>query len=80
MAVKTRALRRAHDARAKARTRRVMSQWSVKPGVSLDPRDVGVNASTHLRPCGCWMCQADRKEIPRLRERAFDHPDLPENS
>ena len=43
----------------------------------LDPRKVGVNASTHCRPCGCWMCQEDRTEIPPQRERRFANFDLP---
>ena len=71
-----RALRRAHQERIKARTRRVMRLWSRSAKTPLDPRQVGVNASTHCRPCGCWMCQADRKEMPPLRERRFDNFDL----
>jgi len=76
MAVKTRSLRRAHDARVKTRTRRIMRLWFGRRPVSLDPRQVGINASTHCRPCACWMCQADARDIPPLRERAFDHPGL----
>lgn len=71
-----RAERRAHDDRVKARTRRVMRLWSVRRVAAPDPREVGVNASTHCRPCGCWMCQAHRRDIPPMRERAFDHPEF----
>jgi hypothetical protein len=77
MDTKLRALRRAHEDRMKARTRRVMRLWAGRQTGTSDPRDVGVNVSTHCRPCDCWMCQSDPKEIPRLRERAFDHPDMP---
>lgn len=73
MGFKGRALRRAHDQRIKARTRRIMRLWFGRfTKEPPDPRKVGVNASTHCRPCGCWMCQAPRKEIPPMRERAFD--------
>lgn len=73
MSPKPRAQRRAHKERLKARTRRVMRLWH--GGLSkgpLDPRKVGVNASTHCRPCGCWMCQEARKEVAPPRERQFD--------
>ena len=72
----SRALRRAHDRRVKARTRRVMRLWFGNR-FPENPRKVGVNASTHSRPCACSMCQADRRDIPPLRERAFDYPELP---
>ncbi|MEX2264245.1 MAG: hypothetical protein WD696_19985 [Bryobacteraceae bacterium] len=74
-----RAVRRAHDRRMKVRARRIMRLWFAGKTyeLRLDPRDVGRNASTHCRPCGCWMCQADSKEIPPLRERPFDDPELP---
>ncbi len=70
-----RALRRAHDRRVKARTRRVMRLWFGKRFTD-DPRKVGVNASTHCRPCGCWMCQEDRRDVPPLRERPFDYTEI----
>lgn len=71
-----RAMRRAQDQRMKSRARRTMHLW-LGQRAQLDPRQVGVNASTHCRPCGCWMCQANRKAIPASRERVFDHPELP---
>lgn len=75
--MKTRALRREQDERVKARTRRIMQLWSRQvPNGVLDPRQVGVNASTHCRPCACWMCRATHKDIPPLRERPFAYPDL----
>jgi hypothetical protein len=61
----------------KSRARRTMRLWFGQKQQELDPRQVGLNASTHCRPCGCWMCQAKRREIPAARERAFDHPDMP---
>lgn len=68
--------RRGHDDRVKARARRIMRLWSRhQPSGIPCPRQVGVNASTHCRPCSCWMCQAGN-EVPPMRERAFDHPDI----
>ncbi len=72
-----RALRRAHERRMKERARRVMKRWFGRHGWLLDPRKVGVNASTHCRPCACSMCQEDAREVPPMRERAFDYPDVP---
>jgi hypothetical protein len=56
----------------KERAKRVMKRWygRLRP-VPDDPREIGRNASTHCRPCGCWMCQADGREVPPPRERAF---------
>ncbi|HEY1755547.1 MAG TPA: hypothetical protein VGG72_09140 [Bryobacteraceae bacterium] len=70
-----RALRRAHDRRMKARAKVVMKRWYGRRPVSTDPREIGRNASTHCRPCGCWMCQYDEREVPPPRERAFDDLD-----
>jgi hypothetical protein len=50
-----RALRRAHDRRMKDRARRVMKRWFGRHLWPPDPRKVGVNASTHCRPCGSSM-------------------------
>jgi hypothetical protein len=61
----------------KNRARRVMRLWFGHRQAQFDPRQVGINASTHCRPCGCWMCQEDRREVPAPRERAFDYPELP---
>lgn len=55
----------------KARARRVMRQWFGRHVQEPDPRQVGLNASTHCRPCACWMCQTKRREVPQRRERAF---------
>ncbi len=77
MAGNKRALRRAHKERVKARTRRIMRLWHGRLSTGpMDPRKVGVNASTHCRPCGCWMCQEDRKEVAPLRERRFEDVSL----
>lgn len=73
MASRSRAERRAHAERIKARTRRVMRRWFARLPLAPDPRDLGVAASTHCRPCACWMCQAPRKDVPPPRERPFLH-------
>jgi len=74
----TRAARRAHQQRMKNRAMRTMRLWDLRPNAPVDPRDLGVNASTHCRPCACWMCQAKGREVRQPRERAFDHPELPD--
>ena len=68
-----RAKRRDHQLRMKRRARRVMRLWFGNWLQVIDPRQVGVNASTHCRPCGCWMCQEDRKQVPPPRERPFEY-------
>ena len=71
-----RAQRRAHTRRMKARARRIMRLW-FRDHFKDDPRQVGINASTHCRPCGCWMCQEDHREVPQPRERAFLDLEMP---
>jgi hypothetical protein len=66
-----RAQRRGDELRMKSRACRVMQLWFGNRVPHLDPRKIGVNASTHCRPCGCWMCQEPRREVPPPRERAF---------
>jgi hypothetical protein len=74
-----RARRRGDDQRMKNRARRIMRLWFGRhSGAGLNPRAVGVNASTHCRPCGCWMCQAEGREVPQPRERPFHDPDTRE--
>jgi hypothetical protein len=68
-----RALRRAHDRRMKERAQRLMKRWFARYGLPLNPRKLGVNASTHCRPCGGSMCQEEGQVRP-MRERAFDYP------
>lgn len=65
-----RALRRAHNERMKARARKIMKLWSFGVRFPMTARDVGRNASTHCRPCSCWLCQPQR-EVPTPRERAY---------
>jgi hypothetical protein len=67
-----RARRRADARRMKAKARRIMRKW-FGGRFKEDPRQVGINASTHCRPCGCFMCQEDGREVPQPRERAFDY-------
>lgn len=69
-----RAKRRGHAERMKGRAKRIMRLWFGRLGTtSFDKRSVGRNASTHCRPCGCWMCQEDAREVPAPRERPFDY-------
>jgi hypothetical protein len=70
-----RAKRRAAEMRMKNRARRVMRLWAGNRQVSATPQAVGVNASTHCRPCSCYLCQPGR-EVPPLRERAFHDMEL----
>ncbi len=68
------AKRRGHEQRMKSRAKRIMRLWFGRLGVKgFSPRAVGRNASTHCRPCGCWMCQEDAREVPAPRERPFDY-------
>jgi len=73
----TRATRRRHEQRMKNRALRTMRLWAGRPNMPpVDPRDLGVNVSTHCRPCACWMCQAKGREVPQRRERAFDYQEV----
>lgn len=49
----TRAARRHHAERIKARTKAKMKRWLGFE--SLTPRAIGANAAVHMT-CGCWMC------------------------
>ncbi len=62
----------------KRRALRTMRRWAGQRPLTVDPRDLGKNVSTHCRPCACWMCQAQGKEVPSRRERAFYDPEFPE--
>lgn len=68
-----RARRRQDEERMKARARRVMALWSrgLADAPTHSPRAVGRNASTHCRPCSCWLCSG-HKDVPRKRERGFE--------
>jgi len=55
----------------KRRALKTMRRWAGRHPLLVNPRDLGRNVSTHCRPCACWMCQANRKEVPSPRERAF---------
>ena len=66
-----RAIRRGQALRMKNRARRTMRWWAGRWEAPVDPRDLGVNTSTHCRPCSCWMCKAHASEVPPRRERAF---------
>jgi hypothetical protein len=64
-----RAERRSQAARSKDRARQVMRLWAGhRAGDALDPREIGVNASTHCRPCSCHLCRHDG---PTRQERIF---------
>jgi len=71
-----RARRRQDEQRMKARAKRLVRAWSF--GFSTDnipPREVGRIASTHGRPCSCFLCRnengsysiADRRRIDSLQ-------------
>lgn len=32
---------------------------------TIDPRSVGINASTHCRPCSCFMCKNEDKHTKK---------------
>ena len=56
----------------KARARRIMGLWS--RGLSApehSPRAVGKIASTHGRPCSCFLCSGHKDVAPK-RERGFE--------
>ena len=69
----SRARRRGDQLRMKSRALAVTRRWFGLRQDMITPRDIGVNASTRCRPCGCWMCQEHGKEVPPRRERAFDY-------
>jgi len=60
--------------RMKRRARSVMRIWAVNRQNPVSPRAVGVIASTHCRPCSCYLCQPGR-EVPPMRERACHDPE-----
>jgi hypothetical protein len=64
-----RAERRHHLARIKARIRRYVASWGYRH-LTSDPAFVGHMASTHGRPCSCWMCRHE-KDVPPRRERGW---------
>ena len=56
----------------KDRARRVLLLWRRGlPEKSASPREVGRTASTHGRPCSCWMCTGHKEAAP-MRERRFE--------
>jgi len=74
-----RALRRAHDQRMKARARTVMKRWYGRRPVSTDPREIGRNASTHCRPCGCWSASMTSAKYRRRARGPFTISNLHDN-
>lgn len=67
-----RARRRQDAERMKARARRVMALWGRGSSAATpSARAVGKIASTHGRPCSCWLCSGT-KDVPPKRERGFD--------
>ncbi|HWB83295.1 MAG TPA: hypothetical protein VG675_04085 [Bryobacteraceae bacterium] len=59
----------------KQRARRVMGVWFGGQPHPSNQRNIGVCASTHCRPCSCFLCQPGR-EVPPRRERAFQELDF----
>lgn len=64
-----RAQRRALQERVIARVRRRLREnWPGGETLAADPGFVGHLASTHMRPCSCWLCRGesyDRQEAVR---------------
>lgn len=46
--------KRHHQQRIKEKSVRTMKLWYHS---GMSDRQIGRNASTHCRPCSCWMCQ-----------------------
>lgn len=64
--------RRQDEERSKGKARRLILLWSRhRDGDSPTAREIGRIASTHGRPCSCWMCRGHKDVAPR-RERGFD--------
>jgi hypothetical protein len=71
-----RAVRRSHEERMKAKARNLLRVWRRLHPCEPDPREVGRLASTHGRPCSCWLCRNGADETLTMRERRFDDPEL----
>jgi len=50
----------------KARAARLLVLWHGEAAAT--PRQVGRMASTHGRPCSCWLCRS-HKDVPPRSER-----------
>lgn len=61
--------RRRDEWRMKRRAEELVRRWH--GGRMFTKREVGRVASTHGRPCSCWLC-AGSKEVPPRRERGFE--------
>jgi len=59
-----RAIRRHHDERVKAKTKRKMQAWDM----TVTPKRVGIQAAVH-NTCSCWMCTEAPYENKRRASR-----------
>jgi hypothetical protein len=59
--MKNRAIRRSQKTRKKIKIKRMMKEQWGYDGELLSEKNVGKNASTHGKPCSCWMCGNPRK-------------------
>jgi hypothetical protein len=63
--------RRHQDIRAKRKARFVMKYlWD---DTTITPKRIGVNASTHCKPCSCYMCGNPRKYFNELTIQEQKH-------
>lgn len=73
MDIRDRAFRRNQTIRAKRKALIVLKDsWDYNPK-DVDPRNIGKVASTHGKPCSCWMCGNPRRYFGELtvQERRF---------
>jgi hypothetical protein len=67
-----RSRRRQDEQRMKDRAHRVSRLWyKGLHDKNVSAREVGRMASTHCRPCSCWVCTG-HKEFAPMRERRFE--------
>lgn len=65
MNMRNRSDRRKADKKAKRKAKEIMTRiWSVP----LTDRSIGANASTHCKPCSCYMCRNRRAEEGRTQK------------
>ena len=64
--MRDRAYRRKEISKAKQRAYKVLKDsWAYNPE-DIDPKNIGKVASTHGKPCSCYMCGNPRKYFKEL--------------
>ena len=69
--MRDRSYRRAEEVKAKRRAVKVLKDsWDYDPE-DINPRNIGKIASTHGKPCSCYMCGNPRRHFkePTIQER-----------